>query len=219
MRGFSEEDVRLQIALLETIFSDALQRTLVAVFYAAWRTLTGSILKFIPDCPTRVRRNVFWALLLSEARVRFGENSEILFKETKQGHYFVQIPGQTKGSSVLIRFKFLRQDLLTSNYPTQGSLQYDRQIPLAEIPQGIRVNVGYRPNQDETSLDGVFAVWAIGSQKLWMKQLESADPATLVPLPLSAAASRKPTSQPRRTKVKDDLFKKKDNKDDPNADK
>jgi hypothetical protein len=213
MRGFSEEDVQLQIALLEKVFSDALQRTLVAGFYAAWRTLTSSILKFIPDCPTRVRRNVFWALLLSEARSRFGENSEILFTETKQGHYFVQIPGQRKGSSVLIRFKFLREDFLTSNYPTQGSLQYDRQMPLAEIPQGIRVNVGYRPNQDETLLDGVFVVWAVGSQILWTKQLDTANPATVLPLPLPTAASRKPASQPRRTKVKGDLSKKKDKKD------
>lgn len=212
MQGFSDKDVQLQIAFLEAVFKDALQRNIVAIFYSAWRTLTEDILKHIPSCPTRARRNILWALLLSEAKSCFGENSEILFKETKLGHYFVQIPGQKRGSSVLIRFKFLRPDLLTSNYPTQGSLLYDRQGPLTEIPTGIRVNVGYRPNQDETSLDGVFVVWAIGPQKLWMKRLDGADSATVTTLPI-VTSDPKPT-QPRRTKVKGDLLEK---KNDPNA--
>src|SRR5208282_104134 len=130
MRGFSDKQVQSIASVLETVFDGDLGTTLVAIMYAAWRTWVRSILRFLPGCPTRTRRSVVWALIRAEAQTRLGNNPEIIFKETKQGHFFVQIPGRKEVASILIRFKFLDEDLLTSNYRTQTSIEYDRQMPL-----------------------------------------------------------------------------------------
>jgi hypothetical protein len=91
--GFSESEVKAVVADLEGFFTEDRRRILVAVFHAAWRIWTTSILQYLPDCPKRTRRAVIWTLLLNTARTEFGDDLNIVFKETKQGHFFFQIPG------------------------------------------------------------------------------------------------------------------------------
>jgi hypothetical protein len=213
MSGFSDEDVEAAIVDLDTVFSGNLRAIIVAAIFAAWRTWTRDILKHLPDCPTRTARSNMWALMLVEMRARLSDSPDFIFKETKQGHFFLVVPGGKKVKSILVRFKFLDQELRTHNYPTQTSIQYDRQMPLADIPPGIRVSVGYRPNQNETAIAGVFAVWSVGFQKLWVRELDKVEADVTPVLPIKPVT--KPTDQPRRTKVKDELSQSK--KEDPNS--
>lgn len=202
MRGFSEGEIKATIADLEDFFTRDRRRIVVGVFNTAWRTWITSILRYLPDCPKRTRRAVIWTLLLNEARARFGDDANIVFRETRQGHFFFQIPGSNSAGSILIRFKFLTEDLHTRNYPTETALDYNRQIPLPGIPAGIRIDVGYRLNADETALIGIFAVWSVGLTKLWVYQLDSTYPHVIEDITSRTAASSKPI---RRTRVKKDL--------------
>jgi hypothetical protein len=215
MGGFSDVDVEAAIVDLDTVFSGELRASIVAAYFAAWRTWTRNILRYLPVCPTRTARSVVWALVLAEVRARLSDSPDVIFKETKQGHFFLIVPGGKKVKSILVRFKYLDQELHTHNYPTQTSIEYDEQMPLPGIPPGIRVSVGYRPNQDETAITGVFAVWSVGLQKLWVRELDKVAADVTPVLPITPIV--KPTDQPRRTKVKDELNK--DKKEDPSSEK
>jgi hypothetical protein len=212
MNGFfTDAEVQAIISDLEAFFTGNRRATFGRHLQRRMANLDCSIMKLLPDCPKRTRRAVMWTLLLNEARTRFGDDQDIHFKETRQGHFFILVPDALRGISILLRFKFLDNELHTRNYPTQTAIDYNKQMPLPGIPQGVRVDLGYRPNQDETALNGIFAVWSFGLQKLWVCQLDSAVPGIVRDIQLPTAASFKPIA-PRRTRVKDGLIGKKNAK-------
>jgi len=82
----------------------------------------------------------------------------------------------------------------------RGSLKFDGQSRLKGVPSGLRLNVGYHLDRDETQMTGIFVVWSIGKQTLWSARLDGAG---VQPEQISLPVSTTDQAQPRRTKIKD----------------
>jgi hypothetical protein len=195
MDRISDEDVQLVKATLS-----AMLPTLVLIVRSAWRQWEQNFLRLLPGCPVRARRNILWALILQQVRLRLGDSSGVALRETQQGHFLVIIRGANRLGPIILRFKYLRPDFTTSNYPTQGAIKYGLQLPLPGIPRGTRLTIGYALNPAETEIEGIFWVWSVGTRVLWRESLIEQDDRTVsLPLPeLRPAAARRVTPKAKK---------------------
>ena len=138
--------------------------------HGAWEKLINSILPMFPACTVRYRRNAMYELMIQMARPLFHDLSGIELVESKRGRILLVV--NRRDANLVVRFKKIDNKFLTSNYPTQGSLAFDHQMPgLPGIPSGSRITVGYLMNDDETQLIGVFIIFAKGTSVQWQYEL------------------------------------------------
>jgi hypothetical protein len=80
------------------------------------------------------------------------------------------------GDKLLVQFKKLDADLLTSNYPTPTARKFDHQEPVASLPSPKlpRVTLGYQPKRDWTTVLAITLVHRVGkSEPHWFYDLEA----------------------------------------------
>ncbi|MDL2284499.1 hypothetical protein LJC19_05085 [Oxalobacter sp. OttesenSCG-928-P03] len=79
-------------------------------------------------------------------------------------------------SGVVIRFKKLDDNFRSSNIRTQQSLGFMEQETLPEIGKAINLQAGYRLNELETDIEGIYLTLPIGeSGNAWIFELNEAD--------------------------------------------
>jgi len=71
---------------------------------------------------------------------------------------------------VVLRFKLLDVYLRPSNYPTDHSLGWNRQIPLDGLPTCARLHYGYRMDVTGTSVKDAFIILPRGRFNEWVWQ-------------------------------------------------
>jgi hypothetical protein len=120
-----------------------------------------------------LRANVMHGLMVEQARKIFGNNPKAVIIE-KDHRFLVEL-----NHSVLIRFKLLDDDLMTRNYPTQLTIDYDRQLDIPGFPKSIRVTAGYQIVKCE---DGIRAllVYSKGKEVIWNRELAKSNEASII---------------------------------------
>jgi hypothetical protein len=105
---------------------------------------------------------------------------------------------------IVLQFKKLRRTLLSSNYPTQLALAFERQQRVdgfPEIPPKLpRLAAGYVPSRDFTSIDGIYVTFAEGKRLKWFLDItnegDQALPFQLPETPPQDAPTKR--AQPKR---------------------
>jgi hypothetical protein len=137
-------------------------------------------------------------LMVDEARQRFGDHKVI--KILEKNRFLLNI-----GSRVLVQFKKVGQELLTSNYATQTALAFDAQRTLPGLPDVSRITIGYQPDIAWSEITSVVVLLRLRRNVVWNYELEQAVAATTGLQPLAPEVIVKPKPQvvipfPKRSK-------------------
>ncbi len=179
-----------------------LHEKLSQTVYDAWDKLVTQILPLFPGCSVRGKRNAMYELMIQKARPLFSDLRGVKLQETEHGRILLVV--DTPKEHILIRFKKTNEKFETSNYPTQGSLDFDRQFELPWIPTGVRLTVGYLMDADETKLEAVYLFCSTGKKLHWQYELTREIPtAEVVKLPTKEAAPPKKRVRPKGNVVTD----------------
>jgi hypothetical protein len=106
------------------------------------------------------------------------------------------------GNSFLLRFKKLRENLSTSNIPTQQSIAFSEQhsLELPGMPPRLtHVNAGYVLNRMQTEIASAHITCPTGKQLVWSIDLLGTASAEIVPFAHEAHA---PAKQGTTTRVR-----------------
>lgn len=186
---------------------EAIQQALEPYMGALWACAAGGVFDYLSLDPqhraidsARTRANRIYDFMLHRARREFAGVPQVRFIE-RRGLVSLLIEDRFN-----IRFKKLNKRYLPSNYPTQQAIQMLHQVELdlPDLPPVIKLIVGYRLNDLQTNLQGVYLVCPAGlHQNKWVAPL--ARPVgynNVVPFPSVAAAPAKEVTVRVRLKEK-----------------
>lgn len=180
---------------------DFLHAEIAETVYQAWEKLVSKVLPLFPGCTVRCKRNQMYDLMIQKARTTFHEIPGVKLIETKQGRIFLAV--NKSGTYMLLRFKKIDDHFHTSNYPTQGSLDFDNHEPeLPEIPVGARVTIGYLESGDGTTLESVHIFCSHGNRLYWEYPLSKPEQNAEV-IPLAAQGKQQRRVRAKKTAVTD----------------
>ena len=119
----------------------------------------------------RTHANVMWQFLVHEAKNVFAGTDVI----AKPGRNTITFSCRNK---VLMRFKKISENGLSSNYPTQTALDFNvMQMVLEGMPEAIRVDVGYVIDPATFRITELRVVQRDGKAVAWQYQIPEADEA------------------------------------------
>lgn len=159
MHGFSSDDCFDLLGPYHDRLLAAIQR--------AWKRWAGDLAPKMPGCRVSPMRTIVQELIVQEIRTDFADDAEVTIIETPQHHFLLQVPVVDNDASILLRFKHLDRQMRTANYRTPGSDDFDCHRPLPGIPDGLRLNVGYRLDEADADLSDVRITRAHGDKILW----------------------------------------------------
>lgn len=128
--------------------------------WAAWLAIPEALRLSLSAVP-RARANAIAAFAYSEfSRLESGNESIRLH----EAHDTVCLVIEEK---VLVRFKKLARDYLSSNYQTQRAKEFNGQLALDGIPTIARVDVGYILDELTTRIEELAFVYRLGNTVAW----------------------------------------------------
>lgn len=116
--------------------------------------------------------NTLFALVTERARQTLREEHGFhILDGAVHGRFNVVVDG-----SVVVQFRKLTKDFLTTNHRTDTSDAYDRQEPGIEgLPDAPRLTVGYQLDQYLMSVAGTYLAFNIGQENVWWSDLASGE--------------------------------------------
>ena len=181
MNDFKIEDAKLILS--------PYHNELYACVMQAWKRWSVEFAPRLPDASLRARATLVNDLMIDEGRRNLANRRGANWVMS-QGRYLLNVKDQA-----IVRFKKLNKRLLTMNYPTFGSILFDRQeqwdfegIP-SELP---RVTIGYRLTKHDTEVEP-YAVYAVGRDVKWDYRIPSTQTADIFHLPGISNTPQAPT--------------------------
>ena len=170
--------------------------TLWTIPHRAWERYNA-----LPDrralaAQPRARANVVWAYMLDEANEHLARLPDVRVIDAYQSPTFL-IAGE-----VHVRFKLLDAHGRSRNFPTQRAKLYNENLPLEGIsPSAIRVDVGYRLNDLQTSIAAIEVSHRAGAKIAWRFSLDQPAAAMVIPIQptLDSEVEYVPVVRPRWT--------------------
>lgn len=174
----------------------------------AFRRWRRKVARHFPGCTLRGKRTILHELIQQEVRSRFDQQRGVRIIDTEKGHFLLVVNGTGEMPPIILRFKHLDDRKRTRNYPTKGAMKYDMQLSLRGIPKGVRLNIGYQLNEEESELVAILVTRAKGRRVLWDYPLSKTAEIVTFPqqanLPLTGSRRRaKPKDQSNKTKKRD----------------
>lgn len=126
--------------------------------WSKWRALPPEAILSLSRC--RARANVLSAFMHDYIAELEGTPGLVLIE--RYGTTTVMIE-----DSVLVRFKKLHWTGLSSNYPTQRSLDFNGQMPLPDVPLVERVDAGYVLDRAGIRIEDVLISYRKDSRVVW----------------------------------------------------
>lgn len=111
---------------------------------------------------------------------------------------------ELKLDTIDLRFKQIRKDGTTANYPTETSLKYKNQLPLlgdATTLDRARLTLGWRWNVAATDIADIVVVYAKGDDTRWMYSILHVDEQPLGIETTGSPAPQVPSIRLRRRKA------------------
>ena len=148
-----------------------------------------------------MRANVLYDLIIEEVERAFdGVPGTSIVRGA--GRVFLRIAPRTLARPILVQFKKLSKELKPRNYPTQGALDFDLQLPVAGIPPDVRLTVGYRLNRLATAILDITALCMNGKAPAWTYEIMSAAAPSVATLPLVGTPAATTSKTKRRTNLR-----------------
>jgi hypothetical protein len=141
-----------------------------AIFRAAegwWQRMPEEI-RGILRLDKRTHANVTWQFLVHEAKTVFA-GTHVTAKASVNTITF------SCANKVLMRFKKLSSQGISSNYPTQRSLDFNLQMVLPGMPEAIRVDVGYVMDPATFAFAELRVVERAGNTAAWQFPIPDGD--------------------------------------------
>jgi len=159
-----------------------------AIFRAAearWLEIPEDI-RGILKLDKRTHANVMWQFLVHEAKTIFTGTSV----SAKPGVNTIRF---SCGNALLMRFKKISEQGISSNYPTQTALEFNMQMVLPGMPEAMRVDLGWVADSTTLAFTELRVVERRGGAVAWMYSIPDADEATdtvtaLQPLPVDGGS-------------------------------
>lgn len=132
-----------------------------------WAKYVSEIQPTLPRWRRRAKRNAVNEAIFNELTTHFGDRPEWRLVETRQGHTLLVLDANGGVGPIVIRAKFVGENLRTRNFRTPTSDNFDAQRPIRVVPPGIRLALGYILNVDETELSGIEMLYAVRREVIW----------------------------------------------------
>lgn len=162
----SEDEAR---ALLEKHLKEL--RQCISDAWAAWVLLGSRAPEFRVDLDAVARAACLSSHIRARVRECFqGREAEGIFIREKGRLFLLDICGK-----VLIRFKKLSIDLISSNVMTRQQMQLKFQLSLPGFPEATHLTCGYVLDALQTSIDQMVVTCRIGSSLRYKIDLDGAD--------------------------------------------
>ena len=180
----SQALVERQLAPYQSAIAEA-----ICTAFTRWRALPADYLA--DTTHGRTRSACIWSLMIAEVKKALSPFPGVRSEEKGNTCNFYI------GSAVLFRLKKLSRKGMSRNYPTQTSLDFYAQLELPGMPQAVRVDVGYVPNDVFTKPEKILVACRDGKTLEWVYPIDLPGAATVV----GTIAPDSP-SAPRRSRVR-----------------
>ncbi len=150
--------------------------------------------------------NTLFALVTEQARRNLREEHGFRLSDGEvNGRFNVIIDG-----TVVVQFRKLTKDFLTTNHRTSSSDEYDNQEPgIERLPDLPRLTVGYQLDPYLMSVSGIYLAFNVGQENLWWNDLNSGEHSNALEFPgidgPSAADQEGDAESDEKAKEDDDL--------------
>ena len=167
---------------------DEIRGHIVASIHKAWDDWTASDHVGVWRCK-RSRANFVWEQIVERAHAALSDNDTV---HVIDGHETMKFLVQ---DAVLFRFKKADDSGRTANVATQLALAFhDHEQNLFGLPEVLRVEVVYKLNKLETSIQDICVVARDGDQVAWEYSLLDADD-VVQPLPMPSPEPERPAAK------------------------
>lgn len=196
-------DMRMMISMTEAIdvIGDSRRAVLRESLESAWTMYESHVRPVLPLCGPRGMANCLHELIIQQVRDRFVGASGVVIHDHSVigGRFLVEIEHR-----LMLSFKKLTTDFLTTNNPTAKSLAFDRQEPgiegMSDLP---RITVGYQLSDYGTAFAGIWLAFVSGKDCLWYYDLRTGSSSIDLDFPVferSAADFEREERRRRETK-------------------
>lgn len=165
------------------------------IIQGAWRDYLDLPDKTRAQFSPTVRANCVHSFMIFRARAYFMRIPKA-YETNSYGQILFGINGQ-----ILIRFKKLRKNGRSSNYPTDHAVDFAAQMNLPGIEPAARVTVGYILNRTQTEIVAILVTYCIGKRIEWVIEIDEPNTQTNV-VPYPTKSLTKPRVRPKEIKKK-----------------
>ncbi len=148
---------------------------------AAWAKYEATMPAALPLASASFRAHAMHEFVLEEVRHRIGDvyrQAEVAEPNPKR-RFLVYW-----AKRLALQFKKLGPDFLTSNYPTETALAFDRQdLNLPDCKPYPKLTVGYQLDEFATGLTGIYLAFRIGKECVWWHNLDTGEGSIMLEFP------------------------------------
>ena len=166
----------------------------VTCYETAWENYKQVVRPLAPAALPKSIANIYREMVIEEVRNRIVNQPGVVVSEPFD-RFLLEIR-----ETILVQFRKLGPDFITSNNPTRTSIDFDCQLELPGITLP-RVIAGYQPNPFWTEITGLFLVFNVGTGRgsnVWWHNLVTGEHSLPFPMPTEGAAEREAREELRR---------------------
>jgi len=139
-------------------------------FHTAWESWEkfGAMLPELRYVLTaRTRAGFVNDHICQEVKVRFARVADARVEEVRGLVLLTLYDSSTNEPALIMRFKKLNRELLSSNIPTKQQRDFSRQLSFPEIPSVTRLTAGYQLDMLQSAIKDLWVTCAVQSNVLW----------------------------------------------------
>ncbi|MBV9774309.1 MAG: hypothetical protein JO040_10190 [Gemmatimonadetes bacterium] len=159
MVAISMEGARAELALVEGQLEECIRE--------AWGELRTIQATIHPGMRVRCRRTLLQDLVIKHVEAAFEGVPGFQLIECDGGRVVLIVSNR-----LLLQFKHIDHEFKTANIPTETALNFNAQLEIEGLPSIPRLTVGYRLDQLETKVEGIYIMFAINNQPQWTYRLD-----------------------------------------------
>lgn len=159
MVAVSMHEARTELKLVEGQLEECIQK--------AWVEFRSVMASTHPGMRVRCRRTLHQDLVVKHVEAAFGEIPGFKVLEDGNGRVLLIVADR-----LVLQFKHIKRDFRTANFPTKLARDFDAQRHIDGLPPLPRLTVGYRLDQLETKVEGIYVIFAVAKQRVWHYRLD-----------------------------------------------
>lgn len=123
-----------------------------------------------PNMRVRARRTMLQDLVVRGVHDTYSETPGFRVVDPKTGRYLLCVRDR-----FILQMKHLTHEFQTVNTPTETAKLFNAQADVEGMPPLPRITLGYRLDQLESAVEGVYLLFSINNVPVWWYRIEDAD--------------------------------------------
>lgn len=144
---------------------DQVEGRLAECIREAWSAFQAILTEIHPGMRVRARRTLMQDIAVAKIEEEFGGTPGFRILESNTGRVLLIVTNR-----LLLQFRMLDREFRTKDNDTQAARDFDAQREAEELPHLPRITIGWRLNQLETGVEGIYVTFTLGDL-VWLYRL------------------------------------------------